>query len=291
MTMSQTEQRASPDARLEEHATRLRGLAFRLLGELRAADDAVEQVRSRWWGCSSAPTDARAWSTRAMGEICLGVLRTRVPSTWHVPDVVVTDGDAHPERDSALLSGSVGAAHYVALETLSAKERVAFVLHDVADVPFADVGDLIGEPAATAERLAAVGRDRVGAAPAPDADLAGQRQVVKGYFRAAGQGDVDAVRAFLHDDVVLRADAGPHAISDVVTDVASVARRVIMFSRIPSRAIPALVNGAAGVVVVAQGTVASVVAVTVVRGRIAEIDALVDPARIAGLDLSAVSAL
>ena len=270
--------------RFELHRRPPRAAAFRLLGSVEQADAVVQEAQARLGTSGAAGLDRELIT---IADLCLDRLRDREIPEWHVPDVVVIDADEHGPEDAALLGGSVGVALYTALDGLSPEERVAFVLHDSAGVPFDQVGEVVGVSATAAEHLAAVARDRIGHAPIPDAELAHQLVVVTAYFRAVKRGDLEGTRALLHDDVVVRSDAGEHAFSALVTDAATAAHRAVMFGRIRTRMLPALVNDAAGVVVVAHGEVLSVVAVTVVGDRIAEIDALHDPQRLATMGLSA----
>jgi hypothetical protein len=269
----------------EELGSPLREVAYRLLGSLAESDVAVRAARERLDGPAA---DLPLPSISAIGAICLHALRSREAYPWRVPDFVVRDAASSVRGGPPPLGGSVGIAPYVALEDLTPEQRVAVVLRDDYAVPVDEISPIVGCSAAETERLVDTGRARRSACPTPDTDLAGQHKVVGAYVRAAKRGDVEAVVSLLHEDVRLRSDAGGHVFSQTLdADVASVARRGVMLCRIRSRVVPVLVNGAAGVLFVDQGDVLSVVAWTVVDGRIAEIDNLLDPRRIAALALPA----
>ncbi len=256
---------------------------------------------SRKPGSGSAAPNPRdienlgGWLTKVVARVCLDVLRSRKLRSEdslgvRVPDPIVSRaGRIDPEHE-ALLADSVGLALLVVLETLPPAERLAFVLHDMFDVPFDEIAPIVGRSAAAARQLASRGRRRVrGATPVPDVDLARQREVVDAFLAAAHAGDFDALLAVLDPDVVLRADRGAlPADSQVVRDARTVAERALMFWRVAGAIHPALVNGTAGVVAFApSGRPFSVVGFTVRRGRIVEIDVLADPNRLRRLGLGA----
>ncbi|POM23839.1 putative ECF RNA polymerase sigma factor SigI [Actinomadura rubteroloni] len=281
--------------RFEEHRPRLRGVAYRMLGSLHEADDAVQEA---WLRFSRTDTggieNLGGWLTTVTGRLCLDMLRSRSsrseePLEWHVPDPVVSPADGADPEQEALLAESVGLALYVVLETLAPAERLAFVLHDTFAVPFEEIGAILGRSPNAAKQLASRARRRVRAAETtPDADLAdlaGQRAAVDAFFAAARRGDLVALVAALDPDVTLRADAGAGGLSALVGGAAQVAGRAMMFARPEARVHPVLVNGAAGVVVTVDGRPVSVMAFTVAGGRITAIDALGDPARLASLRL------
>ena len=281
-------------ARFEEHRSHLRAVAYRMLGSLPEADDAVQEA---WHRLSRAEAgdieNLGGWLTTVVGRVCLNMLRSRrtrreEPIETHVPDPVVSDPDGLDPEHQALLADSVGLALLVVLETLTPAERLAFVLHDMFAVPFDDIATIVGRSPAAARQLASRGRRRVqGAAPVPDADLARQREVVDAFFAAARNGDFDALVAVLDPDVVARADAGVDArASVVVRGAAAVAERAMTYARLSPLVRPALVNGTAGVVVAPAGRVIAVMAFTVSDGRIVEMDTLNDPERLARLDLT-----
>jgi RNA polymerase sigma factor (sigma-70 family) len=281
--------------RFEEHRTHLRAVAYRMLGSLSEADDAVQET---WLRLSRSDTSGvenlGGWLTTVVARVCLNVLRSRKarredPLDVHVPDPVVSSRDGLDPEHEALLADSVGLALLVVLETLSPAERLAFVLHDMFAVPFDEIAPMVGRSATAARQLASRARRRVqGEAPVPDPDLGRQRQVVDAFFAAARDGDFEALVAVLHPEVVLRSDGGalrPDA-SAVVHGARAVAGRALAFARLYPFARPALVNGAAGVVVVPRGRPFSVMGFTVTDGRIVEIDAIADPARLRQLDLA-----
>jgi ketosteroid isomerase-like protein len=209
-----------------------------------------------------------------------------VPLDVHVPDPVVTREDGTQPEHEALIADSVGLAMLVVLETLTPAERLAFVLHDMFAVPFDEIATLVDRSPDAARQLASRARRRVqGEARVPDADLAGQRHVVDAFFAAARDGDFEGLLAVLDPDVVSRGDGGPGA-SAIVRGAREVAARALTFARLSPFVRPALVNGAAGVVVAPQGEPFSVMGFTVAGGRIVEIDAITDPARLRALDLA-----
>jgi RNA polymerase sigma-70 factor (ECF subfamily) len=276
----------------EEHRGHLRAVAYKMLGSLSEADDAVQES---WLRLSrsdvSEVENLRAWLTTVVARVSLNVLRSRrtrreEPLDVRVPDPVVTREDGTQPEHEALLADSVGLALLVVLDTLGPAERLAFVLHDMFGVPFDEIAAMVDRSPAAARQLASRARRRVqGAAPVPDADLAAQRRVVDAFFAAARDGDFDALVAILHPDVVSRGDGGPGA-SAVVRGAREVAARALTFARLAPFVRPALVNGAAGAVVAPRGEPFSVLGFTVVGGRIVEIDAVTDPERLRALDLA-----
>ncbi|MFI9008732.1 sigma-70 family RNA polymerase sigma factor [Actinosynnema sp. NPDC053489] len=280
-----------PTARFEEHRPRLRAVAYRVLGSPAEADDAVQEAWLRFHRADTAEVaNLGAWLTTVVARVCLNVLRSREqrredPFDVRVPDPVVgPDDGAHPEHE-VVLADSVGLALMVVLDALAPAERLAFVLHDLFAVPFEDIAALVGKSPAATRQLASRARRRVReGAPTPDADRARQRQVVDAFFAAARDGDLDALVRVLDPDVVLRSDGGAGSrFSVVLSGARTVAGRAVTFGRLFPLARPALVNGAAGVVVAADGRPLSVMGFTVVGGRIVAIDVLSDPARLRAL--------
>src|SRR6185295_13568429 len=273
-------------AQFEEHRSHLRAVAYRMLGSLSEADDAVQES---WLRLSRSDTseveNLRAWLTTVVARVSLNVLRSRrtrreEPLDVRVPDPVVSREDGTQPEHEALLADSVGLALLVVLDTLGPAERLAFVLHDMFGVPFDEIATMVDRSPDAARQLASRARRRVqGAAPVPDADLAAQRRVVDAFFAAARDGDFDALVAVLHPDVVSRGDGGPGA-STVVRGARKVAARALTFARLSPFVRPALVNGAAGVVVAPRGKPFSVMGFTVAGGQIVEIDAITDPERL-----------
>jgi len=279
----------------EEHRIHLRAVAYKMLGSLSEADDAVQEG---WLRLSRSDTsdveNLRGWLTTVVARVCLNVLRSRrtrreEPLDTRVPDPIVSRDDGTQPEHEALLADSVGLALLVVLETLAPAERVAFVMHDMFGVPFDEIAGLVDRSPAAARQLASRARRRVqGAAPVADADLAGQRRVVDAFFAAARDGDFDALVAVLDPDVVSRSDGGelrPEA-SVVVRGAREVAARALTYARLSPFVRPALVNGAAGVVVAPDGQPFAVMGFTVVGGKIVEIDSITDPARLGELDLA-----
>jgi RNA polymerase sigma factor (sigma-70 family) len=276
----------------EEHRGHLRAVAYKMLGSLSEADDAVQESWLRLSRSDASEVEnLRAWLTTVVARVALNVLRSRrtrgeEPLDVRVPDPVVTADDGTQPEHEALLADSVGLALLVVLDTLGPAERLAFVLHDMFGVPFDEIAGMVDRSPAAARQLASRARRRVqGAAPVPDADLAAQRRVVDAFFAAARDGDFDALVAVLHPDVVSRGDGGPGA-SAVARGARDVAARALTFARLAPFVRPALVNGAAGAVVAPRGEPFSVMGFTVVGGRIVEIDAITDPARLRALDLA-----
>ena len=284
--------------RFEAHRSHLRAVAYRMLGSLSEADDAVQEA---WIRLSRSDTSGvenlGGWLTTVVARVCLNMLQSRKarleePFDARVPDPVVSpDGVIDPEQE-ALLADSVGLALLVVLETLSPAERLAFVLHDMFEVPFDEIGPLVGRSPTAARQLASRARRRIrGLAPVPDADLTRQRAVVDAFLAAVRDGDFDVLLEILDPEVVLRADAGamPRGASRVVHGARVVASQAVTFGRTGARfARPALVNGAAGLIAGRGGRIFSVVGFTVMAGKIVEIDILADPSRLAKLDLAEI---
>ena len=275
--------------RFEAHRPHLRAVAYRMLGSLSEADDAVQEA---WLRLSR--TDAGAvgnlggWLTTVVARLCLDMLRARTarreePLGPHLPDPVVDpEGGLDPEHQ-ALVAEGVGLALLVVLETLTPAERLAFVLHDTFAVPFEEVAAILERSPAAARQLASRARRRVRqAAPVADADRTGPRVVVDAFLAAARDGDFDALLGVLDPDVVVRADQGPvpAGASRVVRGARAAASQALAFAGRARLARPALVNGGAGLVVAANGRTLSVMGFTVARGRIVEIDILTDPERL-----------
>jgi RNA polymerase sigma-70 factor (ECF subfamily) len=279
--------------RFEQQRGHLRAVAYRMLGSVSEADDALQEawLRIRAQDPESVE-NMQAWLTTIVGRVCLNMLRSRrtrpVDLSAHVPDPVVSlDEDVGPEHE-ALLAESVGLALLVVLDALTPAERLAFVLHDVFDVPFADIASALDRSEAAAQQLASRARRRVRGSPEPDADLARQREVVDAFFAASRDGDFDALVAVLDPDVELRIDGGVRRAqaTRVLRGAEAVAGHTTTYSKLYPFVRPALVNGAAGAVVAPGGQVFSVMAFTVTNGKITQIDALVDPERLARLDLN-----
>ncbi|MFI5523408.1 RNA polymerase sigma factor SigJ [Streptomyces platensis] len=281
--------------RFEEERSRLRAVAYRMLGSLSEADDAVQEA---WLRLSRTGGDdvhnLGGWLTTVVGRVCLDQLRMRKARREdsldvYVPEPVVSRPDTVDPEQEALLADSVGLALLVVLETLSPAERLAFVLHDMFAVPFDEVAPLVERTPAAARQLASRARRRVqGAAPAPDTDLARQREVVDAFLAASRGGDFEGLLAVLDPDVVLRADAGgaPDGLSKLVRGARAVVEQALTFSRFAPFARPALVNGTPGLVTAQGGQPLAVMGFTLAHGKIVEINILADLARLSRLDLS-----
>jgi RNA polymerase sigma factor (sigma-70 family) len=280
----------------EIHRTRMRAVAYRMLGSLCEADDAVQEA---WMHLSRSDTSGiqnlGGWLTTVVARICLDMLRARTsrreePLGAYVPDPIVSRADALDPEHQALLADSVGLALLVVLNTLSPAERLAFVLHDIFAVPFDEIAPLVGRTASAARQLASRARRRVrGATTVPDTDLTRQRAVVDAFLAAARGGDFEALLAVLDPEVVLRADRGGvvAGASRDVRGARAVAEQALSFSQLAQFAQRALVNGAEGIVAwLPGGRPFAVMGFTVRRDKIVEIDILADPTRLRQLDLT-----
>jgi RNA polymerase sigma factor (sigma-70 family) len=275
----------------ERARPQLRAVAYRMLGSVSEAEDAVQEAWLRLSRSEAGRIDnLGAWLTTVVGRVSLDMLRSRrsrreeYVGSWLPEPIVTADADSDPEHE-ALLADSVGLALLVVLETLTPSERLAFVLHDMFAVPFEDIAPIVGRTPAAARQLASRARRRVqGASPSPDADLARQREVVDAFLAAARAGDFEALIAVLDPDVVFRADTGPAGDRVPIEGAAAVAQQVLSRGRMfAPHARPAIVNGAAGVVVAPGRRPIAVVGFTVVGGRITEIDLVADPEKLGRL--------
>jgi RNA polymerase sigma-70 factor, ECF subfamily len=285
--------------RFEEHRTHLEAVAYRMLGSLSEAEDAVQEAWLRLSRSDASEIEnLGAWLTTVVARVCLNMLHARKTRREealgvHVPEPIVSGpGGGDPEQE-AMLADSVGLALQVVLETLAPAERLAFVLHDMFGVPFDEIAPMLGRSPTAARQLASRARRRVQtAANVPDPDLNRQWEVVEAFFDASRNADFEALVALLDADVVLRADAGglPGAPSRVLHGAGAVARQALSGGRLGRTGRLALVNGAAGAVVFEQGRPALVLGFTVARGRIVEIDAFADPERLHRLQLAELDA-
>jgi RNA polymerase sigma factor (sigma-70 family) len=276
----------------EANRTHLRAVAYRMLGSVSEADDAVQESWLRLGRADAENIEnLRAWLTTVVGRVSLDMLRRRrtrgeEPLGPHVPEPIVSPEDGVSPEQEALLADSVGLALLVVLETLNPAERLAFVLHDMFGVPFDEIAPIVGRSPAAARQLASRARRRVrGAAPAPDPDLDRQREVVDAFLAAARGGDFDALLEVLDPEVVLRVDRGALP-SREVRGAEAVVGQARVFAPLAASARPALVNGAAGFVVAPKGHVRAVAGFTVANGKVVEIDLLADPERLRELDLT-----
>ena len=283
--------------RFEEHRTRLRAVAYRMLGSVSEADDAVQET---WLRLSRSERDdvddLGAWLTTVVARVSLNMLRARrvrheEPMGVHVPDPIVDPADGTDPEHEALLADGVGLALLVVLETLTPAERLAFVLHDMFAVPFDEIAPIVDRSPETARQLASRARRRVrGQRAEPDADLDAQREVVAAFLAAAREGDFEGLLAVLDPDVVLRADMGPLVAAREVRGAAQVAGQAAAYSRLGLVMRPVLVNGAVGAVTTLDGELYSVGGLTIRGGRIVAIDILADPERLRRLDLTSLDA-
>jgi RNA polymerase sigma factor (sigma-70 family) len=281
--------------RFEQHRTRLRAVAYRMLGSLNEADDAVQEAWLRLSRTDASKVDnLGGWLTTVVARVSLNMLRSRnvrreEPIGVHMPEPIVDPADGMNPEHEALLADSVGMALLVVLETLSPAERLAFVLHDMFAVSFDEIAPIVDRSPEAARQLASRARRRVrGENAVPDADLDTQREVVEAFLAAARDGDFDRLVAVLHPDVVLRADLGPLPAggSREVRGAEAVAGQALTYSRLGLVVKPALINGAIGTVTTRDGEPFSVGGVTVRGGKIVEIDILADPERIRRIDLT-----
>ena len=279
----------------EEHRTRLRAVAYRMLGSLTEADDAVQET---WLRLSRVDADEvenlGGWLTTVVARVSLNILRSRrsrreEPFDVRMPEPIVDRADGTDPEHEALLADSVGLALLVVLETLNPAERLAFVLHDMFAVPFDEIAPIVDRSPEAARQLASRARRRVqGETPTPDADLDTQREVVDAFLAAAREGDFEALLEVLDPDVVLRTDRGavPSGASRVVRGAANVARQALAFSRLELEVRPALVNGAVGTVTLRDGRPFAIAGFTIRNRRIVEMDILADPERLDQVDLT-----
>lgn len=280
----------------EGHRTHLRAVAYRMLGSLTEADDAVQEA---WLRLARTDTtdvgNLGGWLTTVVGRVCLDMLRTRKTrqeeplETDHLPDPVITSEHTPNPEHEALLADSVGLALLVVLESLSPAERLAFVLHDMFAMPYEQIAPIVDRTPQTAKKLASQARRRVqGATPGPNPDLPRQRRVVDAFLTAARGGDFDELLRMLDPDVVLRADAGEAM--RVIRGATAVAGQAETFQRMATLCTihPAVVNGSAGLVNTLDGNPFSVISFTVDNDRITAIDILSDHDRLAHLDLTAI---
>jgi RNA polymerase sigma factor (sigma-70 family) len=280
----------------EEHRSHLRAVAYRMLGSLSEADDAVQETWLRLARTDiSEVTNLGGWLTTVVGRICLNMLRSRgtraeLPLDTHVPDPIVSPAEGVGPEDQALLADAIGLALLVVLNTLNPAERLAFVLHDMFAVAFDEIALIVDRTPAATRQLASRARRRVqDAAPEPDADLARQREVVEAFFAASRAGDFDALVAVLDPDVVLRADggAGRPAFSTIIRGGVAVASQARTAKQLAPFVKHALINGTPGAVIAPRDQVVSIMSFVVRGGRITEIHVLGDPQRLRALDLAA----
>ena len=284
----------------EEHRARLRAVAYRMLGSLTEAEDAVQDTWARFVRAGPESVDnPGGWLTTVVARVCLNALRARStrredPVGAYVPDPVVCREDGVDPETEALWADSVGLALAVVLDTLNPAERLAFVLHDLFDVPFEEIAPVVGRSPAAARQLASRARRRLqgSGAKAPDVDLGAQRVVVDAFLDAARRGDIEGLVAVLDPNVVLRSDAGVAGVGGpfVVQGAEAVARQARLGARPGAEVRHVLVNGAAGVVILARGRAVAVMGFTVAGGRIIEIDGVTKRQRLQELDVASLGA-
>ena len=277
----------------EEHRTRLRAVAYRMLGSLSEADDAVQEAWLRLNRSDAGEIEnLDGWLTTVVARISLNMLRSRKtrreePLAGRLPDLLVDRVDGLDPEHEALLADSVGLALLVVLETLNPAERLAFVMHDIFAVPFDEIAPIVDRSPEAARQLASRARRRVRAErTVPDANLETQREVIDAFLAAARDGDFDRLVAVLDPDVVLRQDFGPVGGSREIHGAAAVASQATSYAQIGLEIRPALINGVAGAVAFRDGQPFSIGALTVRNGKIVELDFLADPERLRQLDLT-----
>jgi RNA polymerase sigma factor (sigma-70 family) len=270
----------------------MRAVAYRMLGSVSEADDAVQEAWLRASGAETSEVEnMRAWLTTVVARVSLNMLRSRrskreEPLDVHVPEPIVSSEDGLQPEHEALLADSVGLALLVVLETLNPAERLAYVLHDMFAMPFDDIAPILERSPAATRQLASRARRRVeGEATVPDPDLGRQREAVGAFMAASREGNFEKLVAVLHPDVVLRADLAP-GVSRHVRGAEGVVRQARMYRELDRFSRPALVNGAAGIVVASAERTYSVLGFTVADGKIVAIDILADPARLERLALA-----
>jgi RNA polymerase sigma-70 factor (ECF subfamily) len=283
--------------RFQQHRTHLRTVAYRMLGSLSEADDAVQETWLRLSRSDSSQVENLAgWLTTVTARVCLNMLQSRKsrredPLDIHIPDPIISRDDGSDPENQALLADSIGLALLVVLDTLTPAERLAFVLHDMFAMSFDEIASLVQRTPTAARQLASRARRRVrGATPAPDTDVARQREIVSAFLAAARGGDFDGLVSVLDPDVVARSDGGTLRAnaSAIVRGAAAVASGAITYARLAEVAQRALVNGSPGVVGVSNGRPFSVMAFTIRHEKIVAIDILVDPERLSQLDLTSL---
>ena len=280
-------------ARFEENITHLRAVAYRMLGSSSEVDDAVQEAWLRLSRADAAGIEnLGGWLTTVVARVCLDMLRSRKsrreePITPHTPEPVATGTSGSNPESEALLADSVGLALLVVLDRLTPAERLAFVLHDMFDMPFEEIAPIVGRSATAARQLASRARRRVrGAAAAPQPDLVQQRGVVDSFLAALRGGDFEGLLVVLDPDLVVRTDmAGASAES---RGAATWAKGAVAFGHMARVVRPALVNGAVGLVLAARGRLSRAVTFKIVNGKITEIEIIGDPTRLGRLDVSVV---
>jgi len=271
--------------RFETHRPRLRAIAYQALGSVSEADDAVQDAWLRLNRTDSSNIEnLGGWLTTAVARVCLNMLASRreQPVGVHLPESAISDADGTGPEAETLLADSIGPALLVILHTLAPAERLAFILHDIFAVPFDDIAAIVGRSPAAARQLASRARRRVqGVAPVPGTDLTRQRAITDAFLAAARNGDFGALLEILDPDIVVRSNG-----TEVVRGAAAAAGRAFPFTRVAQVTVPALINGAVGLVMAADGRPITLVWFTITGTKIAAIDLIDDPRRIAEADLA-----
>jgi RNA polymerase sigma factor (sigma-70 family) len=278
--------------RFQQHRSRLRAVAYRMLGSTGEADDAVQEAWIRLSRSNAGEIDnLEAWLVTTVGRVALNLLRSRTTRReesleTHLPDPIVERVEGIDPEQEAVLADSVGLALLVVLETLTPAERLAYVLHDMFSVPFEEIGPILNRTPEAARQLASRGRRRIREADAaPETSAPAHPEVVKAFLAAARDGDFQALVAVLDPDIVLREDTGSGTLFEV-HGAETVARRAKAFSQLGLDVRLARINGAAGYVSLRDGTTFAIAAISVRDGRIATMDILLDPERLARVDLT-----
>jgi RNA polymerase sigma factor (sigma-70 family) len=275
--------------RFEEHRGRLRAVAYRMLGSLNEADDAVQEAWLRLSRTDAAEIEnLGGWLTTVVARISLNMLRSRnLRRETPMPEPILDPADGVDPEHEVLIADSVGLAMLVVLQTLSPPERLAFVLHDMFAVPFDEIARIVDRSPDAARQLASRARRRVrGQNTVPDADLETQREVVDAFLAAAHDGDFERLLEVLDPDVVLRADLGLAEGVREIRGAEAVIRQAQFYARLGLSMRPALVNGAAGAVAIRDGEPFSIAAVTIRNRKIVTLDFFADPERLRSIDLT-----
>jgi RNA polymerase sigma factor (sigma-70 family) len=280
--------------RFERHRPRLAAIAYQMLGSVSEADDAVQDAWLRLARADvAAIRDLEGWLVTVVARVCLDTLRSRRAhgrESTRLPEPLVSRGGPIDPETVVLLEEAVGLALLVVLDQLTPAERLAFVLHDVFAVPFDEIATIVGKTPSAARQLASRARRRVRGAPRPTGDLGSQREVATAFLRAAQGGDLGALLTLLDPDVVFRVDLGRRGRSSEARGADAVARAILAHAQFTRYARPVIVNGTPGIVASHDGRPSAVMAFTVSRRRITEIDILADPERLTHVDLGGLDA-
>jgi RNA polymerase sigma factor (sigma-70 family) len=280
--------------RFETHRPRLTSIAYRMLGSVDEAEDAVQDA---WLRLSRADVstirDLEGWLITAVARVSIDLLRSRrarAQEAHRLPDPIVVRDDPIDPEAAALLSEALGLAFMVVLDRLTPAERIAFVLHDALGLPFDEIAAILGKTRPATRQLASRARRRVRGAPLPSGGIEEQRDTVTAFLTAARAGNFERLVEILDPDVVVRADLGPHGRSRVVRGAKAVASEVLAYAQFTRYARPAIINGTPGIVGARDGTPSAVMAFTVTDRHIAEIDIIADPERLTQVDLGGLDA-